>query len=288
MLKETKSKYCTSESIILYTESFGDPNHPACLLIAGAGASAKFWSDFLCEMIAEHDFFVIRYDHRDIGLSSAVDYSVNPYTVFDLANDAISILKDYNIKQAHVVGHSMGGIIAQILAVEYPESVITFTSMSVGINSSGVKPSQEVMDILLQNQPAGNYEDDIAGFMKSWHVLNGKAPLDQKLASDYTKDLYIRSIHKVGVAWNHINSQKDISLLLQKISQNQIPGLFIHGREDPLIPVADGVENARITPHAYFEVIDDMGHMFFNQDIEKHIVSLLLSHFKSKKTVHFR
>lgn len=277
--KKINHRYINCNDITLYTEYFGKQQNQACLLIAGAGASAKFWSTFLCEELAAQGYFVIRYDHRDIGLSSAINYDTKPYTVFDLATDAKDVLASFNIKHVHVVGHSMGGIIAQILAVEYPEYVRTFTSMSVGINNDEIKVSQEVMDALMQNQPSGNYETDLAGFMRSWRILNGKAQLDEEMAQNYTKDLYVRSIHKVGIAWNHINCQKNISGLPQKLSQNKIPVLFIHGKEDPLIPLSNGLENARITSCSEFKAINNMGHMFFNKGIEREIIISLLKHF---------
>lgn len=272
------NRYITNNNIKLYTETLGAPNNPACLLIAGAGAPARFWSDDFCKNLVKHGYYIIRYDHRDIGLSSAVDFEKDPYTVYDLADDAIKILDAYNIKRAHMVGHSMGGIIAQILAVDYPGRIITFTSMSVCIIVGSVTPTKKVMDALMENKPQGEYAKDLPGFMKSWCILNGEVPLDEQLAAAYTKDLYDRSIHKVGVAWNHMNCQKDLKDLLKKLTTNTIPSLFIHGEKDPLMPLSAGRKTARITANASFQVIKGMGHMFFNHKTEKQILDLLIEH----------
>lgn len=280
MLQKINNKVTQIKSISLYSESFGNPKDTACLLIAGAGASARFWSDEFCEHISQNGYFVIRYDHRDIGLSSAINYNNHPYTVFDLADDAKDILKSYGIKQAHVVGHSMGGIIVQILATHSPEVIKSFVSISVGINTNAIQPSKEVMDILMQNKPVGDFNTDLTGFMKSWAILNGNVPMDQKLATEYTNDLYTRTIHKVDVAWNHINSQKNIAMLIDKLPQNRIPGLFIHGDADPLIARDDSIKNAEMTGNSRFEVVPGMGHMVFNRAIQDRIALLVLKHLQ--------
>lgn len=85
------------------------------MLISGAGANSSFWSERLCMKLVEDDFFVIKYDHRDIGNSSKLDFDKNPYDVMDLAKDALSILDALNVKKTHVLGHSMGGFIVQLL-----------------------------------------------------------------------------------------------------------------------------------------------------------------------------
>ncbi len=103
----------------LHTESFGNQCHHVIVLISGAGATARFWSNDFCEQIVEAGYYVIRFDHRDQGLSSAVNYEHYPYTVKELAGDVIAILDAYHIQQAHIVGHSMGGTIAQLLAIYF-------------------------------------------------------------------------------------------------------------------------------------------------------------------------
>lgn len=252
-----------------------------CVLISGAGASAMFWSDHFCEILVNSGYRVIRFDHRDQGLSDAVDWDSSPYTVDDLAKDVINILDANKIRQAHVVGHSMGGTIAQLLAIHHPNRLLSYTSMSVATTANVGGPSKETMDALMENKPTQSYENDLPGFMRSWKILNAGYPVDPQLASAYTLDLYQRSKHKVGVAWHHIWCQENYGDLSEKLSNITVKGLFIHGEDDPLIPVNGGKQNQLLTPNSELIVIEKMGHMFFNMDLEKIIANHLVEHFNS-------
>ena len=274
-------KTVVHEGISLNTEAFGDIKNQAVILISGAGAPARFWTDSLCEKLVHADYFVVRFDHRDQSLSSGVNFEKNPYTVLDLANDVIAILDAYNIKQAHVVGHSMGGTIAQLLAIHHPERVKSMTSMSVGTVGNIGTPPKEIMDVLLENKPTQDFEKSLPGFMKSWHILNGDFPMDEQMATEYTRDLYERSHHPVGVAWNHIKAQADFGDLTEQLKTISVPAFFIHGDKDPLIPVGAGIATAETVPGAKIDIIPGMGHMIFNRDLETAIAKKLIENFKS-------
>ncbi len=281
-----QKKTITHDGVSLYTESFGNTKNQAVILISGAGAPARFWTDSLCKKLMGAGYFIIRFDHRDQGLSSSVDFEKNPYTVLDLANDVIAILNSYNIKNAHIVGHSMGGTIAQLLAIYYPERVKSMTSMSVGTVGNTGNPPKEIMDILLENKPTQDFEKSLPGFIKSWHILNGGFSIDEKMAKEYTRDLYERSKHSVGVAWNHIKAQEGFGDLTEKLKTISVPTFFIHGEKDPLIPVTAGIATARTVPKAKIDIIPGMGHMIFNRDLENKIANVLISNFKSTDLIH--
>jgi pimeloyl-ACP methyl ester carboxylesterase/GNAT superfamily N-acetyltransferase len=231
--------------------------------------------------------FVIRYDHRDQGLSSAVDFEKKPYTVADLALDALAILDAYDVKRAHVVGHSMGGTIVQYLAIHHPDRLLSFTSMSVGTVGEIGAPPKEVMDVLLENQPTQNFENDLSGFMRSWEVLNGDLQVDEQMAEAYTRDFYERSRHPVGVAWSHIKAQEGFGDLREELGSIDIPALFIHGEKDQLIPVDAGIETSKCVPGARCHVIPKMGHMIFSKEVEKQIATLLVRHIE-RSEFHIR
>lgn len=274
--------YVNSSGIKLWCQSLHKlPNDIPCVLISGAGASAMFWSDHFCEMLVEDGNRVIRFDHRDQGLSDAVDWDISPYLVEDLAKDVINILDANNIKKAHIVGHSMGGTIAQLLAIYYPDRLLSYTSISVATVSGAEGPSKKTMDALLQNNPTQNYETDLPGFMNSWKILSGTYPIDNALACAYTRDFYERSNHNVGVAWHHIWCQKNLGDLTGKLSKLSVKGLFIHGKKDPLILVGGTKKTQRAARNAKLVVIENMGHMFFNRELEKIICDNLLQHFKA-------
>lgn len=270
--------------ISLYTESFGDKGTPAVLLISGAGAPARFWSDSFCKRLVAAGYFVIRYDHRDQGLSSGINFVQAPYTVKDLVQDAVAILDGYGSTRVHIVGHSMGGTIAQLLAIYHPERVKSMTSLSVGTVGHVAAPLKETMDVLLENKPTQQFEQSFAGFMKSWVILNGDYPVDEKLAYTYTKDLYERSNHPVGVAWNHIRAQENLGDLTDRLKTISVPAFFIHGEKDPLIPLEAGRATSAAVPGAQMIVIPGMGHMIFSLELEGILAKQLLDNFVSVDT----
>lgn len=273
-----------NNSVKLWVETMGDIQNPAVVLIAGAGAHARFWSDALCETLAKAGYFVIRFDHRDTGLSSAIDYEKSPYTVKELAGDVLAILDHFQIRQAHVVGHSMGGTIAQLLAIHHPDRIRSYTSMSVStVGGNTTQPSDEVMAVLLENKPTQNFEESLNGFMRSWEILNGNVPLDSNMAKEYTRELYDRSNHEVGVAWNHIHAQENVGDLSSDLAELKTPGLFIHGENDPLIPLQGGINTAKAASNSTLEIIPDMGHMIFSADLQKNIAAILVKHFSESK-----
>lgn len=267
-----------SGSIRLWVESIGDQSLPAVVLVAGAGAHAHFWSDEFCKRIVEAGYCVIRFDHRDTGYSSSVDYRKNPYTVFDLATDVLSILDAFHIEKAHVVGHSMGGIIAQILGCYHQNRIKSFVSMSVA-TVGGYHPSKEVMNLLLENKLTQSFDESIHGFMNSWKLLNGELPLDEEMATKYTKEMYDRSFHQVGVAWNHIQAQNNLGTLVEELKACSVPRLFLHGEKDVLISAESGKKSAAQANNAPFECISHMGHMFFHLDTQKAIANRLVEFF---------
>jgi pimeloyl-ACP methyl ester carboxylesterase len=272
-------QYVHHNGLRIYCEAIGDSAKPAVLLICGAGAHAHFWTDALCETIVKAGYYVIRFDHRDSGLSSAVDFEKEPYSVADLAEDALAILDAFHIKKAHVVGHSMGGTIVQLLAIIHPDRLRSLTSISVATVGEKAVPSQETMKTLLENRPTQNFEESLEGFMRSWRLLNGALPLDEKMATKYTKELYTRSMHQVGVAWNLIRCQEGLPDLSSQLNKVTVPSLFLHGEKDVLISIEGAQNTARAVPHAALLILPGMGHMMFHKELQQHIAMLLLHHF---------
>lgn len=276
---QARTKIVKVKDLTFWTENFGNHSDPTCLLICGAGAPAKFWTDAFCSAIANRGYFVIRYDHRDQGLSSTVDYKRHPYTVRDLANDSLGILDGYEVTKAHVIGHSMGGMIAQLLAIFFPQRILSMTSMCVSVVDKGISPPKHIMDVLLQNIPSQNFEADLPNFMRSWKVLNGEAMIDEEIAKAYTRDFYVRSKLPVGVAWNHIHSQESLGDITDELTKIGVPSLFIAGENDLMMPSKRVEENAKLVPGSQFVLIPKMGHMFFNKEIERALTECILDFF---------
>lgn len=273
-------QFITSSGLKLWTQKLSNNNTETCVLIAGAGAPAMFWTDDFCQNLVDSGYDVIRFDNRDIGLSDAVDWDKHPYTIEDLSHDVINILDAYGIDHAHIVGHSMGGMVSQWLAIAHPERVKSYTSISVATCGIIGHPPQEIMDVLLENKPTQDFENDLPAFMRSWKILNGSYELDEELAINYTRDLYTRSKHKVGVAWHHIWCEEHYRNLIDKLNNVSVPGLFIHGEQDPLIPVQGAIETQRAAPNSNLLILPKMGHMIFNRQLESELVGALVAHLR--------
>ena len=281
-----------SEGQRIWTESLGSPTGPAVLLIGGAGAHAHFWSDSFCHSFIKNGYYVIRYDHRDVGLSHP---SKDGYGLQQLVKDAVEILKAYAIPSAHIVGHSMGGYIGQMMAAEFPEHLLSLTVISAGPigETSALETSQtaEERNILLatwqkmlQNRPTKNFEESFAGYLGVWERLNGTYPVDAALARKYTQEMYTRSRYEPGVHSKHIQVMEKVAAELKNnkgiFSKIHLPTLIIHGAEDYLVlPARGGQALAEALPAAKFLLIPSMGHMLFNYTLERliseHIVSFL-------------
>lgn len=274
--------YIPSNSLSIWTQQLSNKSTTdVCLLISGAGAPAMFWTDEFCEYLVSAGYNVIRFDHRDQGLSDAVNWDNNPYTIDDLAKDVINILDFYNVEKAHIIGHSMGGMVAQWLAIAYPNRISTYTSISVATCGIRGQPPKEIMDILLENIPSQDFNKDLPAFMRSWKVLNGSFLLDEDMAIKYTQDLYLRSKHPVGVAWHHIWCEKEYIDLRDKLCRITVPGLFIHGELDPLVPAQAAIDTQAMTTHSKMIMIPGMGHMIFNRQLEKIVADKLICQFRS-------
>ena len=122
-------KKVPSGKLEIWSEDFGDAANPTVLLVMGAGAGAVHWEPYLYEPLVAAGYHVIRYDNRDIGLSTWVDYEKDPYTVADMAGDAIAVLDAFAIDRAHLIGASMGGMISQQVALDHPERLRSLTSI---------------------------------------------------------------------------------------------------------------------------------------------------------------
>jgi len=247
------------------------------LLIAGAHAPATFWPDFFCEELTKH-FFVIRFDHRDIGYSThfpeITDIQKPIYTIKDLVQDILAILDTYQIRRAIVIGHSLGGMIVQYLAAFHSNRILKAISMSANItnNISEHPKYQETMQELLKNKPTGNFEHDWPSWKHSWKVLNGNYPIDEQLAKQYTHDIYTRHEGDFNPAWNQIAATMTKLPLKDKLPENLI---LIHGTEDVLAP-AEEIITLQKENKFNIHFLEGAGHVFLNRKIWVEILKIVL------------
>jgi pimeloyl-ACP methyl ester carboxylesterase len=269
-MKKQERFITIEDNIKLWVETYGNSENTACLFISGAGANSSFWSESLCNKLVENDFFVIKYDHRDIGYSSKIDFDKNPYNVMRLAKDALSILDSLKIEKAHIIGHSMGGFIAQLLVIHYPERIKTMISASASTNSPKVPlPPEKTWKIFVENNPQNDFENDLKGFMPVWKFLNGTAEFDEKLAIEYTQNLYKRQDIIGALGENHVKAQASLTDRTEKLKKVRIPTLIIHGEEDYLVEKSGGIQTAECIENAKLVLIPKMGHLPFNREIQK-------------------
>jgi pimeloyl-ACP methyl ester carboxylesterase len=263
-----------TNGIELEYETFGDPSRPAMLLIMGLGIQMLGWDERFCNLLADRGFHVIRFDNRDIGLSSKIeggpapnpiqlmagDYSSASYTLDDMADDTAGLLDALDIDAAHVVGVSMGGMIAQTLACRHPDRVLSLTSImsSTGSRETG-QPKPEVLAALITPVPPERAAY-IDATVNMFRLIGSPAyPLDDRELRKVIAASYDRSYHPAGFLRQlaAIAASGDRS---QAICDIGAPTLVLHGEDDPLITVSGGEATAAAIPGAKLVKIPGMGH----------------------------
>ena len=264
------------ESVEIEYDTFGSPDDPAVLLIAGFTVQLTSWEPEFCEMLARSGRYVIRFDNRDCGFSTKLDgVDVQPmavlsaalaggqlpdvpYTLCDMANDGIGLLDALGIDHAHVAGSSMGGMIAQTMAVEHPDRIRSLTSImsSPGDPRTG-KPTPEALEVLLAVPPVEReaFIDQAAKTI----VWASKRYGDVDQIRGRFAALYDRSFYPEGgprqLAAIYASGDRTAAL-----AGLDMPALVIHGRDDVLIGIDGGTATADAIPGAHLLLVGDMGH----------------------------
>ncbi len=270
-------RYVESGAVTLWTECFGHRADPTLLLIMGAMNQAVFWPLPFCEQLAARGFFVIRYDHRDTGFSSVVDIAKHPYTLADMADDALRILDAYETQGAIVIGMSMGGYIAQLLAADYHGSVTGLVLLSTSADHRPYMAATAgcpLGDAFLP-PPAPRYlsylkyaasriiltsEDDMELRVEGWRATHGGSlPFPEREVRDMLEQAAARA-RDAASPFHHgaaVAASPDRIALVQRITA---PTLVIHGVDDPCLPFEHGRFLADAIPQAQLLALD-MGHM---------------------------
>ena len=268
----------------IVSQTFGDPGGPAMLLIMGAMASMLWWPEALCKKLAGEGRFVIRYDNRDTGLSTKYAPGEPPYTFDDMADDAVRVLDSHGIGKAHVVGMSMGGMIAQRMALRHPSRVITLTVISsspVGIDTSHLPGTTEAYMEHSADGAKVDWSDreQVVGFVvKDTHAIASTAhPFDEKAMRAFIEQDYDRSGGFLS-ATNHF-MLKGSEGLKGRLHEIKAPLLVIHGTSDPIFPVEHGAALADAIAGARLVRIEGGGHELHPQDWDT-IAAAIIAHTK--------
>ncbi len=259
--------------IELAYETIGDPDDPALLLVMGLGMQLIHWDLALCEELAHRGFRVIRFDNRDAGRSTQIDAPVPnlarvlagrrvraPYLLDDMAADAFGLLDHLGIERAHVVGASLGGMIAQSMAIARPERVLSLASImsTTGNRRVGV-PRPRALGVLLRPAPRTR-EAYIEYSVRIFRVIGSPGfETDEARLRDAATAAFDRGTHPAGTGRQlaAVMASGDRTARLRELG---VPTLVIHGRDDPLIPFRAGVATARAVPGAELLPIAGMGH----------------------------
>lgn len=267
-------KMVRKEELGLYTEAFGSRKSPALILIMGASGSSKLWDDSFCQILAEKDFHVIRYDNRDTGQSTTGEPGKIWYSIDDMANDCLAIADAYELKTFHLVGLSLGGMIAQIVAVKVPQRVRSLALLSTSPwadipDLPGIEKS--VMEELgkAANLDWTNRDAYIKYFTSNLRVQAGGAryPFDEE-AAKATSAREFDHAKNIQSSVNHARLSGAESYY-GKISQAKVPTVIIHGSKDPVLPLPHAQAAQAMIPNSKLVVLDKGGHEIAPGDFEE-------------------
>jgi pimeloyl-ACP methyl ester carboxylesterase len=279
-------------------ESFGRESDPVILLIMGLGGQLTLWPETFCRGLAARGFRVIRFDNRDVGKSTHViaagapdiaalmaktmagGAAETPYALDDMANDALGLLDVLGVARAHIVGASMGGMIAQLIAAHHPARTKSLVSIMSSTGRRDLPPGRpEAMAVLMTPLASDSREDRIAAAMRTWRVIGspGYPATDAELRADAERDIDRVPYEPTGMT-------RQMAAALVAPPRNDIlksvtaPTLVIHGADDPLVPVEAGRDTAASIPGAELIVVPGMGHditVALTPVLQKHVGDFL-------------
>lgn len=268
----------TANGIQIEYETFGNPSGRPLLMIIGLGAQMIHWDDDLCKDLAERGHHVIRFDNRDVGLSTKFEEAGvpdlmetfgkimrgeeirPPYTLDDMADDAVGLLDALGIRKAHICGMSMGGMIAQTIAIRHPSRVLSLISIySTTGNPKVPQPKPEVIQLLIAPPPKER-EANVEHMLGVFKTIAGPGfPVDEKWTRKILAQSYDRCFCPQGMV------RQLVAILTQgnrgpALTSVKAPTLVVHGTSDPLVPVEGGKDTAKAIPGAQLMLIEGMGH----------------------------
>jgi pimeloyl-ACP methyl ester carboxylesterase len=274
----TPQNFISSNGVTLCWDSFGDPDHPPLILIAGMASQMIAWDDEFCEQLAARRFHVIRFDNRDVGQSTWLDSAgmpdtlramtrawlrqpvEAPYRLEDMASDVTGLMDALGIRQAHVVGASMGATIAQTMAIRHPERMLSMTSiMSTTGDPDLPRANSAALAAVMRPMPL-TLERYVEQYVDTWKTLRvGRFPEEE--ARDRT-----RAVRNHGRGLNPSGAARHLVAILASGTRKEalravsVPTAVIHGALDPLVPLAAGRQTAETIPGAELFVLKEMGH----------------------------
>jgi pimeloyl-ACP methyl ester carboxylesterase len=264
----------TPHGIELAYETFGEPSDPPVLLVMGLGTQMLGWPDGFCRALADREHFVVRFDNRDVGLSTHLhdapkpdvvaafrgDLSSASYTLSDMATDTVALMDALGWDSAHVVGASMGGMIAQTVAIEHPARVRSLTSIMSNTGDRRVGQATEAAMRILMAPPARSRQEAMDRTVANYRVIGSPGyPLDEDALRERAALSYDRGYDPLGIGRQFVAviASGDRTPRLGEI---RVPTLVVHGAQDPLVDVSGGRATVAAIPGAELVVLEGMGH----------------------------
>jgi pimeloyl-ACP methyl ester carboxylesterase len=280
-------------------DTFGDSDSRPLILIMGLSCQLVAWPDGFCKKLVTKGHFVIRFDNRDVGLSSKLDdlgvpdifeifaaaqegkALTSPYSLSEMAADTVGLMDALNLEKAHVCGLSMGGMIAQMMAIEYPRRIISLISMQSSTGDPGLPEAEpQAMEAMVTPPPTERdaYIRHMADVYRAF--AGGSDKYDQRLqnkisASSYDRSFYLMGFTRQLAAIYACGNRKDA------LAAIGVPTLVIHGSHDALLPLAHGKDTADAVPGAKFVIIQGLGHGMAYPALWDEIIETLAAHTDS-------
>ena len=272
-----------SDGVEICTERFGEPGDPAVLMIMGQMASMLWWPAAFCELLALGGRYVIRYDNRDTGRSTSYEPRKATYTAHDLAGDAVAVLDGYEIKRAHLVGMSMGGAIAQLVALEHPGRVASVTAISttkVGATDPSLPdPDAGYMEHAAAFEDLDWYDTEALRELivrDARHLAGSRHPFDEATVRELVTRDPARAENPQSLV-NHGMLSGGGEPDEDRLGEIAAPFLVIHGSADPLLPLPHGVALAKAVGEAPLVTLEGGGHEINEGDWDQ-ILGAILDH----------
>ena len=270
-----------ANGVELCTEPFGDPADPPILLVMGIGASMLWWEEGFCRMLADGGRFVIRYDHRDTGRSVTYQPGRPGYTGADLVADAAGVLDAYEIAAAHLVGVSAGGGIAQVLALDFPDRVLSLVLISTSLGGPSDRglppPSAEFARFVATVEVDWSDPESVIEYLVDYSrvLAGGQRPFDEAAVRALARRDVGRGARLRGRAEPRRAADEERSR--EPLSSISAPTLVIHGTADPMFPIGHGEALAEEIPDARLLRLEGAGHGVYRADWDA-IVAAILEH----------
>jgi pimeloyl-ACP methyl ester carboxylesterase len=270
-MQPMKSTQISSNGGYLFSESFGSPDDAPILLIMGAMASGVWWSEAFCRQLAAVGRYVIRYDHRDTGRSTSYEPGQMSYSVEDLADDAFCVLDGYHIQSAHLVGMSLGGYLAQLMALKHPQRVKSLTLIAserlAEADPAMPEIAPSVLDYLAKAGEVDwtNRKAVIEYQVGAWRLLSGSAhSFDESMIRELAAADFDRTPNLM-TSFNHALLQESKEWL-NRLNEITVPTLVVHGTEDPVLPYAHALALKTEIPNAGLLTLSGTGHELHRDD----------------------